>query len=134
MPKSCPPIRGNSRRRIYKAHPTGEWRTSLDTCPLVQSVPHLVSGSCSSPRAFALGFLPTPPRGDAVALSHPFGFSYTWRGDFHPASYVPCSAHTTKLTVGNGAQRNCRRCSSLFCNLGLLSYSFIFYQSPIMIP
>src|SRR5215475_9932611 len=33
------------------------------TCPLVPSVPHLVSGSCSSPRAFGLGFLQTPPRG-----------------------------------------------------------------------
>ena len=26
------------------------------TCPLVLSVPHLISGSCSSPRAFGLGF------------------------------------------------------------------------------
>ena len=59
------------------------------TCPLVPSVPHLVSGFCSSPRAFALDFLPTPPRDDAVALSLPFGFSYTWREDFHLASYVP---------------------------------------------
>src|SRR5262245_44595709 len=32
------------------------------TCPLVPSVPHLVSGSCSSPRACGLGFLQTPPR------------------------------------------------------------------------
>ncbi|MDP8246527.1 MAG: hypothetical protein P9M00_00145 [Candidatus Tritonobacter lacicola] len=47
-----------------------------------------------SPRAFALGFLQTPPRDDALALSLPFGFSYAWRGDFHPASYVPCPAHT----------------------------------------
>jgi hypothetical protein len=67
------------------------------TCPLVPGVPHLVSGFSSSPRAFALGFLPTPPRGDAVALSLPFGFSYTWRGDSHPASYVPCPAHTPEL-------------------------------------
>ena len=33
------------------------------TCPLVPGVPHLVSGSCSSPRTFGLGFLRTPPRG-----------------------------------------------------------------------
>jgi len=67
------------------------------TCPLAPSVPHLVSGSCSSPRAFALDFLPTPPHGDAVALSLPFGFSFTWRGDSHPTSYVPCPAHTLEL-------------------------------------
>jgi len=72
----------------------GEWRTSLVTCPVVPSLPHLISGFCSSPRAFALGFLPTPPHGDAVALSLPFGFSYTWREDLHLTSYVPCPAHT----------------------------------------
>jgi hypothetical protein len=33
------------------------------TCPLVPGVPHLISGSCSSPRACGLGFLQTPPRG-----------------------------------------------------------------------
>jgi hypothetical protein len=33
------------------------------TCPLVPGVPHLISGSCSSPRAFGLGFLQTPPHG-----------------------------------------------------------------------
>ena len=60
-------------------------------------MPHLVSGSCSSPRAFALGFLPTPPRGDAVALPLAFGFSFTWRGDLHPTSYVPCPAHTSAV-------------------------------------
>ena len=45
-------------------------------CPLAPRVPHRVSGSCSSPRAFALGFLPTPSHDDAVALSLPFGFSF----------------------------------------------------------
>ena len=79
---------------FIKHPPLGEWRTWPVTCSLVPSVPHLVSGSCSSPRAFALGFLPTPPRGDAVALSLTFGFSSTWRGDLHPTSYVPCPAHT----------------------------------------
>ena len=80
-----------------------EWRTPPVTCPLVPSVPHLVSGSCSSPRAFALGFLPTPPRGDAVALPLAFGFSFTWRGDLHPTSYVPCPAHTLSATHGGQA-------------------------------
>jgi hypothetical protein len=98
-----------------------EWRMEgfAVTCPLAPSVPHLVSGSCSSPRAFALELplrcapllqascsplpcglpLPTPPHGDAVALSLPFGFSFTWRGDLHPTRYVPCPAHTFTLTV-----------------------------------
>jgi hypothetical protein len=64
------------------------------TCPLVPGVPHLVSGSCSSPRAFGLGFLQTPPRGDALALLLAFGSAITWREDFHLARSVPCLAHT----------------------------------------
>ncbi|MBP1602809.1 MAG: hypothetical protein H6Q06_2960, partial [Acidobacteria bacterium] len=64
------------------------------TCPLVPGVPHLISGSCSSPRAFGLGFLQTPPRGDALALLLAFGSAYTWREDFHLARSVPCLAHT----------------------------------------
>ncbi len=55
----------------------------------------MLFGSCLSPRAFALDFLPTPPCGDAVALSLPFGFSFTWRGDFHPTSTVPCTGTPT---------------------------------------
>jgi hypothetical protein len=47
-----------------------------------------------------LDFLPTPPHGDAVALSLPFGFSFTWRGDSHPTSYVPCPAHTLRIRRG----------------------------------
>ena len=64
------------------------------TCRLVPDVPHLVSGSCSSPRAFGLGFLQTPPRGGALALLLSFGSAYTWREDFHLARSVPCLAHT----------------------------------------
>ena len=71
------------------------------TCPLVPNVPHLVSGFCSSPRAFGLGFLQTPPRGDALALLLAFGSAYTWREDLHLASSVPCLAHMAELT---GAQ------------------------------
>jgi hypothetical protein len=51
--------------------------------------------SCSSPRAFGLGFLQTPPRDDALALLLAFGSAKTWRGDFHPTSPVPCPAHTS---------------------------------------
>ena len=64
------------------------------TCPLVPGVPHLVSGSCASPRIFGLGFLQTPPRGGALALFLAFGCANTWRQDFHLASSVPCPAHT----------------------------------------
>ena len=64
------------------------------TCPLVPAVPHLRSGSCTSPRAFGLGFLQTPPRDDALALLLTLGSTNTWYGDSHPVSYVPCPAHT----------------------------------------
>ncbi len=43
------------------------------TCQLVPSVPHLRSGSCTSPRTFGLGFLQTPPRDDALGLFLTFG-------------------------------------------------------------
>src|SRR5712692_11924355 len=73
------------------------------TCPLVPDVPHLRSGSCTSPCAFGLGFLQTPPHGDALALFLAFGSSCTWLGDFHPDSSVPCLAHTSRFS--GGAQR-----------------------------
>jgi hypothetical protein len=53
-------------------------------CQLVPTVPHLISGSCSSPRTFAPRFLQTPPRGNALALHLSFGSTHTWIGDFHP--------------------------------------------------
>jgi len=65
------------------------------TCPLVPGVPHLESGSCTSPRAFGLDFLQTPPRDDALVLFLAFGSAKTWHGDFHPARSVPCLAHTS---------------------------------------
>ena len=64
------------------------------TCPLAPRTPHLVSSSCSSPRNFALDFLQTPPRDDALALSLTFGSAITWYRDLHPTSLVPCPAHT----------------------------------------
>ena len=64
------------------------------TCQLIPGVPHLISGSCSSPRMFGLGFLQTPPHDDALALLLTFGSANTWYGDFHPVSPVPCPAHT----------------------------------------
>src|SRR3990172_2235634 len=65
------------------------------TCPLVPNVPHLRSGSYTSPRAFGLGFLQTPPHDDALALLLAFGSSYTWHRDFHPTRSVSCLAHTS---------------------------------------
>jgi hypothetical protein len=53
-------------------------------CQLVPTVPHLLLGSCSSPRTFAARCLQTPPRSDALALHLSFGSTYTWTGDFHP--------------------------------------------------
>jgi hypothetical protein len=66
------------------------------TCPLVPGVPHLLSGSCASPRTFGLGFLQTSPRDGALALLLAFGSANTWHGDFHAVSSVPCLAHTDK--------------------------------------
>ncbi len=39
------------------------WRTSPSRARSSRVVPHLVSGSCASPRACGLGFLQTPPHG-----------------------------------------------------------------------
>ena len=62
--------------------------------PLVPDASRLLSGFCSSPRSFGLGFLQTPPRDDALALLLAFGSAKTWPQDSHLASYVPCPAHT----------------------------------------
>ena len=75
------------------------------TCPLAPSVPHLLSGSCSSPRAFGLGFLQTPPHDDALALFLTFGSAKTWFEDFHLVSSVPCPAHTAWVS---GARQSVR--------------------------
>jgi len=71
------------------------------TCPLVPGVPHLRSGSCTSLRAFGLGFLQTPPHDDALALLLAFGSANTWREDLHLASSVPCPAHTLRIRRGH---------------------------------
>jgi hypothetical protein len=51
--------------------------------PLAPAVPHLVSGSCPSPRTFVPRFLPMPPREDPLALPLSFGSPDTWTGDWH---------------------------------------------------
>src|SRR4030042_2853416 len=75
----------------------------LVTCPLAPNVPHLISGFCSSPRTFGLGFLQTPPHDDALALLLTLGSANTWCKVFHLASYVPCLAHTLELRRGKRA-------------------------------
>ena len=52
----------------------------------------LVSGFCSSARAFARRFLQTPPRGDALAGRYPFTSIRLGRG-LAPPSCRTCSAH-----------------------------------------
>ena len=79
-------------RFIKHTHPRMENFAVM--CQLVPGVPHLLSGSCSSPRIFGLGFLQTSPHDDALALLLTFGSANTWYGDFHPISSVPCPAHT----------------------------------------
>ena len=47
---------------LIKHTPCG-WRTSQSRARSSRVVPHLLSGSCASPRTCGLGFLQTPPRG-----------------------------------------------------------------------
>ena len=54
--------RSARRRRIDQVHPR-RMEDFAVTCPLLPGAPHLISGSCSSPRACGLGFLQTPPHG-----------------------------------------------------------------------
>jgi hypothetical protein len=77
------------------------------TCPFVQGVPHLISGSCASPWTCGLGFLQTLPHSDALALLLAFGSADTWRGDFHPARSMPYLAHTVDMTGSNRPASDC---------------------------
>ena len=61
------------------------------------SVRRIKSGA-GLPRTFGLGFLQTPPRGDALALLLAFGSTITWHEDSHLARSGPCLAHTSELT------------------------------------
>lgn len=70
------------------------------TCPLASATSHLISSSCPSSRSFALGFLQTLPRDNALALSLSFGSAITWYRDFHPTSLVGhAQSSVTKLIV-----------------------------------
>ena len=56
-----------------KCTPLPQMEDFAVTCPLVPDASRLISGFCSSPRDFALVFLRTPPRNDALALWLTFG-------------------------------------------------------------
>ena len=79
------------------------------TCPLVPGVPHLRSGSCTSPRSFALGFLQHTPRDAYLALLLTFGFANTWCQDLHLTSTVPCPAHTQSSAARRSLARRLER-------------------------
>src|SRR3990167_2987002 len=82
------------------------------TCPLAPDASRLISGFCSSPRSFGLGFLQTPPRDDALAFLLAFGSAKTWQSDFHRLSNVPCPAHTSGFRRAPlAARRPASRCS-----------------------
>ena len=66
------------------------------TCPLVPSASRLISGFYSSPRSFGLGFLQTPPRGDALALLLAFGSAQPGHRTF--TDEVTRHARRTRLT------------------------------------
>ena len=81
------------------------------TCPLAPDAPRLISGSCSSSRSFGLGFLQTPPRGNALALLLAFGSAKTWQSDFHRLCNAPCPAHTWRLPARGYEQMTTVGCS-----------------------
>ncbi len=73
------------------------------TCPLVPNASRLISGFCSSPRSFGLGFLQTPPRGDALALLLAFGSAIPGHRTFTDE----VKRHAWRTRAGN------RRCAAL---------------------
>src|SRR5262245_55859099 len=105
-------------------------------CPLVPNVPHLISGSCSSPRTCAPRFLQTPPHDDALALCLSFGSTFTWTGDFHPLA-VQHARHTRGQSLAaaqlcpfaftQSRSRAAVECSAFVrhrCSLGLEVFRF----------
>jgi hypothetical protein len=80
---------------FIKHTPTGRWRTSRSRARPSRVYHTSDPVRVPRPRAFGLGFLQTPSHDEALALLLAFGSSYTWLGDFHPDSSVPCPAHTS---------------------------------------
>ena len=82
------------------------------TCPLVPDVPHLRSGSYTSPCTSGLSKIPDFEQGTSFrphlamtplsflfASGEPlsFGPANTWCEDLHLTGYVPCPAHTLRI-------------------------------------
>ena len=63
-------------------------------------------------RSLTAPSLQTPPHDDALAPILAFGSSFTWLGDFHPDSPVPCLARTFGFRrAPPAARRTASRCS-----------------------
>ena len=73
--KALPPKAGRDRK---KPHGHSQMEDSAVTRPLAPDASRLISGFCSSPRSFGLGFLQTPPHDNALALLLAFGSAKTW--------------------------------------------------------
>jgi len=103
------PRSGSHQESCGTTHTPLRMEDFVVTCHLVPGVPHLISGFCSSPRIFGLGFLQTPPRDDALALLLTFGSASTWCEDFHLTSSVPCPAHTARCSAARAKPRPLER-------------------------
>jgi len=106
-------------------HTPASMEDLMATCPLVPSIPHLVSGGCLSRISgihrpvlldWTSGSLSrfilsgTPPHDDALVLLLSFGSTNTWCKDLHPTIFVPCIAHA----FGSPARFSASACSRLF--------------------
>jgi hypothetical protein len=72
-------------------------------CPLVPGVPPLLSGPCAAPRLCGLRLPSDPTARRRPGLRLAFDSANIWHGDFHPASSVPCPAHTPAVSGGQNA-------------------------------
>jgi len=88
--RDCPPIYPPHLRR------SGPGAIGLQVClPPRPPGQRLLCGSCASGRGFASGFLPTAPRGAAVAVQLRVPGTKVPRG-LAPPSHAPCLAHKQK--------------------------------------
>jgi len=88
--RDCPPIYPPHLRR------SGPGAIGLQVClPPRPPGQRLLCGSCASGRGVASGFLPTPPRGAAVAVQLRVPGTKVPRG-LAPPSHAPCLAHKQK--------------------------------------
>jgi len=84
------------------------WPPNKGVARISADGPHLISGSCSSPRSFGLVFLQTPPRGDAIALLLAFGSANTWQRTFTFQFCAMPGTHVMAFTGGEAVWCNAR--------------------------